>query len=367
MSIYCRLASPQVFLRALQAVSVSRDGWSTVVFTESHVILHVEGTDENITATCTLPKSLFAEYAVVETRFALHIPSLIDALLMLGPSVATASTRAVLAYPADDAKLLVELTPTDRLVGIGGTGGCAAGISSMSSDWSVGGNRMLQSLLVTQNVRDHLLDLRFSEGALLAQVTLQGDTVRDLIADITAAQCTEVSIRIDPKLGVVLRGEGGPYGEVEARVHANFEGMWSLSCEQSADTRVYTHHLALACCVKGGAGSGASSGGGSGASGSVGGRLRGTGGGGSGTSAWNGRLSNTDCMPMGLAALTSVAGSSGSGGVAAVSSLFGGFERLTLQINALRQLSVLHTQRDHESKVSVNVVVMPLASLYDVL
>ncbi|GET88104.1 hypothetical protein, conserved [Leishmania tarentolae] len=362
MSIYCRLASPPVFLRALHTVSVSRDGWATVVFTDSHVVLHVEGADENMTATCTLPKNVFAEYAVVETRFALHIPTLIDALLMLGPSVATASTRAVLAYPTDDAKLLVELTPTDR-AGSGCTaGGFSGGVPLTQSDLGVGGSRMLQSLLVTRNVRDHLLDLRFSEAALLAQVTLQGDTVRDLIADVTAAQCTEVSIRIDPKLGVILRGEGGPYGEVEAHVHGTSEALLSLSREQSASTRVYTHHLALACGGRGGVGGGGSSGGGSGAGGTSGGRLRGTGAG-----MRDGRLSNTDYILMGLAASIAGASSSGGGGGAAVGTLFGGFERLTLQINAQRQLSVLHTQRDHELKVFVTVVVMPLSSVYDVL
>ncbi|CAJ1988335.1 Cell cycle checkpoint protein RAD1-like [Leishmania donovani] len=362
MSIYCRLASPPVFLRALHTVSVSRDGWATVVFTDSHVVLHVEGTDENMTATCTLPKNLFAEYAVVETRFALHIPTLIDALLMLGPSVATASTRAVLAYPTDDAKLLVELTPTDRVAGGGSCGGFSGGGPLTQSDLGVGGSRMLQSLLVTRNVRDHLLDLRFSESALLAQVTLQGDTVRDLIADVTAAQCAEVSIRIDPKLGVILRGEGGPYGEVEAHVHATSEALLSLSREQFASTRVYTHHLALACGARGGTGGGGSSGGSAGAGGTGGGRLRGT-----GASVRDGRLSNADYILMGLAASAAGAGSSGGGGGAAVGTLFGGFERLTLQINAQRQLSVLHTQRDHELKVFVTVVVMPLSSVYDML
>ncbi|KAG5479965.1 hypothetical protein LSCM1_06384 [Leishmania martiniquensis] len=365
MSIYCRIASPQVFLRALYTVSVSRDGWATVVFTDSHVVLHVEGTDENMTATCTLPKHLFAEYAVVEARFALHIPTLIDALLMLGPSVATASTRAVLAYPTDDAKLLVELTPTDRFSGGGSAGGLAGGGPPLQADLDVGGARVLQSLLVTRNVRDHLLDLRFSEAALLAQVTLQGDTVRDLIADLTAAQCSEVSIHIDPKLGVILRGEGGPFGEVEAHVHASSEALLSLSREQSASTRVYTHHLALACGTRGGTASGGGGGSISSAGGGGGGCLRGTGAAGGSFSGRDGRLSNADYILMGLAASAVGAGSSGGG--AAVGALFGGFERLTLQINAQRQLSVLHTQRDHELRVSVTVVVMPLSSLCDML
>ncbi|KAK7202191.1 Cell cycle checkpoint protein RAD1-like [Novymonas esmeraldas] len=362
MSVYCRLASPPVFLRALHTVAVSRDGWATVAFTDSHVVLHVEGTDENMTATCTMPKSLFAEYAVVETRFAVHIPTLIDALLMLGPSVATASMRAVLAYPADDAKLLVELTPTERSAG----GAFTGGVVTTQAEPSRGGARMLQSLLVTRNVRDHLLDLRFAQTPLLAQVTLQGDMVRELIADVAAAQCSEVSIRIDAKLGVVLRGEGGPYGQVESHIHADSEALLSLSRERSAETRVYSHHLALACGARGAAGgAGASSGATGGAGAGGGGRMRGGVAGGGG-GARDGRLSSAEYMLMGLST-SSASGAGGAGGGAAAGALFGGFERLTLQINAQRQLSVLHTQRDHELKVSVAVVVLPLSSVYDLL
>jgi cell cycle checkpoint protein len=357
MSVYCRIAAPTVFMRALHTVAISRDGWATVVFTDSHVVLHVEGIDENMTATCTLPKSLFAEYAVVETRFSLHIPTLMDALLMLGPTVLAASTRTVLAFPTEDAKLLVELTPSDRLLSSYGYTGRTAGAES-----DVGfGQRILQSLLVTRNVREHVLDLRFAEATLLAQVTLQGDTLRDIITDLNAAQCTEVALRVDPKDGVLLHGTGGPYGDVSAHIEANSDVIFSLSREQSGETRVYTHHLALACGVRG---SGSGGGGGSGSGGSSGaGRSRATAnntggmGSGGGFSSRDGRLSNADYLLMGLAA-------SGTGGA---STLFGGFERLTLQINAQRQLSVLHTQREHEQKVAVTVVVMPLCSVYDIL
>ncbi|KPA75376.1 hypothetical protein ABB37_08655 [Leptomonas pyrrhocoris] len=353
MSVYCRIASPTVLLRALHTVAVSRDGWATVVFTDSHVVLHVEGTDENMTATCTLPKALFAEYAVVDTRFAVHIPTLIDALLMLGPAVLTASTRAVLAYPTEDAKLLVELTPSARLSCSYPASGGAAEVDAQMAV----GQRILQSLLVTRNVKDHVLDLRFAEATLLAQVTLQGDVLRELIADVTAAQCTEVALRVDPKQGLLMRGEGGPFGEVTARIAANSDVVLALSREQAGETRVYAHHLALACGVRGlGSGSGLNAGG----------NARGRGGPtpntAAGFSARDGRLSNADFILMGLAA----AGGSGGGGGGAAT-LFGGFERLTLQINAQRQLSVLHTQREHEQKVAVTVVVMPLCSVYDVL
>lgn len=361
MSVYCRIGSPTVLLRALHTVAVSRDGWATVVFTDSHVVLHVEGTDENMTATCTLPKSLFAEYAVVESRFSLHIPTLMDALLMLGPAVLTSSTRAVLAYPTEDAKLLVELTPSDRL----STSYVMPGrrvADVQEEEASVGlGQRVLQSLLVTRNVREDVLDLRFAEASLLAQITLQGDAIRDLISDLTAAQCTEVSLRVDSRHGLSLRGKGAPFGEVSAHIAANSDVVLSLSREQAGETQVYTHHFALACGVRG-----FSSGSGAGSSG-IG---RGRGGfnannnnnssGGGGFSCRDGRLSSTDYILMGLSASS---GSSSSG----AATLFGGFERLTLQINAQRQLSVLHTQREHEQKVAVTVVVMPLCNIYDVL
>ncbi|KPI84952.1 hypothetical protein ABL78_5995 [Leptomonas seymouri] len=349
MSVYCRIASPAVFLRALHTVSVSRDGWATVVFIDSHVVLHVEGTDDNMTATCTLPKTLFAEYAVVETRFSLHIPTLIDALLMLGPAVLTASTRAVLAYPTEDARLLVELTPSDCP-----SVSYTAVASSTAYDAQLGtGQRILQSLLVTRSVKDQVLDLRFAEATLLAQVTLQGDAMRDLIADLTAAQCTEASIRVDPTHGLSLRGQGGPFGEVFAHIGAHSDAVLALSRDQAGETRVYTHHLALACGLRG-----AGSGGSTGPSGNSRGRGGPNASAGGGFSARDGRLSTADGILMGLAA-------SGVGGSGAAT-VFGGFERLTLQINSRRQLSVLHTQREHEQKAAVTVVVMPLCSVYDI-
>lgn len=357
MSVYCRIASPVLFLRALHTVSVSRDGWATVVFTDSHVVVHVEGTDENMTATSTLPKSLFAEYAVVETRFCLHIPTLIDALLMLGPVVLTASTRAVLAYPTEDAKLLVELTPSDHL-------SSSYGMQQQGGARDIGlGQRILQSLLVTRNVRDHVLDLHFTDAPLLAQVTLQGDVLRELIADLIAAQCTEVMIGVDPKLGLSLRGGGGPYGQVAMQIAAASDAILSLSREHVAETRVYAHHFALACGVRG---SGSGGGGGSGAGGGGRGLRGGAGIGGAGLGgARDGRMSNADTILMGLSSMG--VGGGGGGGAAGASTPFGGFDRLTLQLNAQRQLSVLHTQREHEHKVAVTVVVMPLCSVYDTL
>lgn len=337
MSVYCRIAYPPLFLRALHAVSISRDGWAAVVFTDAGVVLHVEGTDGNMTATCTLPKGLFAEYAVIEARFALHLPTLMEAFLLLGPAIASPFIRAVLAYQAEDASVLVELAQTDD--GDGDIAGRAEGCT-----------RTLQSRLHTTNVKEHLLDLRFTDVAVVAQVTILGATLRDFIADLAAAQCVEVAIDIDPKHGVVLRGEGGPFGQVRMQVDPASDTLFSLSHERPASTRVSVHHLASACGTRSAVAGGG--GGGGVAAGSRGRPFAGPFGGSVG--------GGSDAVLLGLAG-TAVAG----GATAGISAFFKGFDRLTLQINEYRQLSVKHVQRDHDAKVTVTVVVMPLSSFLD--
>lgn len=54
---------------------------------------------------------------------------------------------------------------------------------------------------------------------------------------------------------------------------------------------------------------------------------------------------------------------SGAGSGNPLASLFSGFEKVTLQINAQRQLSITHVQQENDIKVSVAIVVQPLYSL----
>ncbi|ORC89048.1 cell cycle checkpoint protein [Trypanosoma theileri] len=307
MSVYCRVAHPHLLLKALAVLTITKDSWATVAFSDNVVVLHVEGSDQSITATATLPTALFSEYSATDARFMVHLASLRDALLLGGPALLSTVTlaRIVLAYPMGDAKLLVELTD---------------------------GDCVLQSTLVTRPVKDHLLDLHFGNARVVNKLTLLGDVARDVIEDLVVAQCPQVVVVLDPQEGVTLRGEGGPYGAVTVQMRRNAEVILSTLAEgKHAQTRVLRSHLALACGVRAG-----------------GKLLRMTG-------------SNNDHL-LGNIGLFSSSGGGGGGGQQPT---FGGFERLLFQINEERQLSVVHTTRDHDIAVTVNVVVSPLCDLYD--
>lgn len=59
------------------------------------------------------------------------------------------------------------------------------------------------------------------------------------------------------------------------------------------------------------------------------------------------------------------AGALSGAGSNPLASLFGGFEKVTLQINAQKQLSITHVQQENDIKVSVAIIVQPLYSLED--
>ncbi|EAN96960.1 putative Cell cycle checkpoint protein RAD1-like [Trypanosoma cruzi] len=300
MSVYCRVAQPHILLKALAALTIAKDSWVTVAFTEGVVVLHVEGKDQSITATARLPKALFSEYSAKDVRFAVHLVTLRDALLLGGPALLApvVLARVVLAYPMGDARLLVELTDGD----------CT-----------------LQSTLATRPVQERLLDLRFGETSVANQMVLLGDVARDAIEDLVAAQCPHAVVVLDPRSGVTLRGEGGPYGAVTVQLQRSSEAILSALDEGThAHTRVLRSHLALACGVR------------------PGGKL------------WRASGAVADVAP----------GMQGTSGGAAQPT-FGGFERLLFQVNEARQLSVVHMPRDHDVPVTVTVTVSPAHGLYD--
>ncbi|RNF23169.1 cell cycle checkpoint protein [Trypanosoma conorhini] len=300
MSVCCRVAQPHLLLKALAVLTMAKDSWATVAFTESVVVLHVEGTDQSITATATLPQALFAEYSAKDARFSVHLVTLRDALLLGGPALLAPGglARVVLAYPMDDARLLVELTD---------------------------GDRTLQSTLVTRPVKERLLDLRFGEARVTNEMALLGDAARDAIEDLVAAQCPQAVVVLDPKDGVTLRGEGGPYGAVTVQLQRSSEVVLSaLGGGTRARTRVLRSHLALACGVRPGA------------------------------KLWRAAGAVADSAP----------GLQGAS-CGAAQPTFGGFERLLFQLNEERQLSVVHVPRDQGVPVTVTVVVSPLCDLYD--
>ncbi|ESL08098.1 hypothetical protein TRSC58_04206 [Trypanosoma rangeli SC58] len=226
MSVYCRVAQPHLLLKALAVLTMAKDSWVTVAFAESLVVLHVEGTDQSITATATLPKALFSEYSAKNVCFSVHLATLRDALLLGGPALLApvGLARIVLAYPMSDARLLVELTDGD----------CT-----------------LQSTLATRPVKERLLDLRFGEAHVTNQMVLLGDAARDAIEDLVVAQCPHAVVVLDPDIGVTLRGEGGPYGAVTVQLRRSSEVILSaLEGGTRAHTRVLRSHLALACGVR---------------------------------------------------------------------------------------------------------------------
>ncbi|PWV03755.1 putative Cell cycle checkpoint protein RAD1-like [Trypanosoma cruzi] len=225
MSVYCRVAQPHILLKALAALTIAKDSWVTVAFTEGVVVLHVEGKDQSITATARLPKALFSEYSAKDVRFAVHLVTLRDALLLGGPALLApvVLARVVLAYPMGDARLLVELTDGD----------CT-----------------LQSTLATRPVQERLLDLRFGETSVANQMVLLGDVARDAIEDLVAAQCPHAVVVLDPRSGVTLRGEGGPYGAVTVQLQRSSEAI--LSALDEGHARAHPCPPVASCaCVRG--------------------------------------------------------------------------------------------------------------------
>ncbi|EPY34110.1 cell cycle checkpoint protein [Angomonas deanei] len=301
MSVFCSVANVPLFLKALSVLVISKDGFATVIFTPDAMILHVGGKNESMTATAVLPRAVFADYSVSEVRFATHIPTLIDAVT-LGSVFATgvSGTPLTLSYSPAHCKLVVQ-------TGKDGESG-----------------RSVQSKLNTKPTSDSLLDLHFRDYLMDVQASLRGDVIREAINDIGAAQCVETTLTISPTDGVILKGTGSPYGEVEIHLERNGEAMFSVEGTKRSSTRVHTEHLSLACRA------GKST-------------VR-------GKTSFGGAAGRDDYL------FNTAAGAAPAG----TTSFGSGFERVTLQINEQKQLSVIHSQRDNDEKVVVSVVVLPL-------
>lgn len=321
MSFYCRVANPPILLKTLSAISLDRDSWSTVIFTDTAVVMLVEGNDRTATASGMIPKEVFEEYVVSDTRFTVHLASFVDALLLLGVATLTApSTRVTIMFPTSDAKLLVELSEHSEV--------CPERPMGRALGSVPGEGRTLQSRLVTRPFKDSILDLHFRDSLIEGQAMVLGSPLRDVIQDLMVASCTETVVSISPQQGVQLIGEHGRYGEVDILLQRRSEVVLSIDDTRGAErvgrTRVSTAKLAQACGLRtGAAGGGTARGGGR------------AGGGGGVEAMW---------------------GSAGGGGIPGSS---GGFERLLLQINAERQLSVMHMPRDDDVKVVATVVLSP--------
>ncbi|KAG8345914.1 putative Cell cycle checkpoint protein RAD1 like [Trypanosoma vivax] len=304
MSVCCRVAHPHLLLKALAVLTITKNAWVTMEFTETNVSLHVEGVDQSATAAAVIHKVLFSEYVASPVRFTVHLGMLRNALLMGGQNLSTSLgyMNTMLVYPKSDAKLLVELED---------------------------GNVAFRSMLATRPVRESPLDLRFTHARVINQMTMRGDVTRDAIEDLITAQCTRAVVILDPEDGVTLRGEDSPFGTVTVHIPRDADAILSSRSDNvRAQTRVVQSHLALACGVY------------------------------PGNKLWR----STPSSSTGADSLLSMGNGIGGGipqpGV-------GGFEHLIFQINERRQLSVLHLPRDPSVTVAVTMVVSPLCDVFD--
>ncbi|CBH08851.1 hypothetical protein, conserved [Trypanosoma brucei gambiense DAL972] len=304
MSVQCQVAHPYLLLKSLSLLTISKDAWAEVEFTESSVTLDVEGAGQSATATAVLPTSIFSQYTTTGVRFAVHLGMFRNALLLGGPSQlnSMSTSRVVLSYPTKEARLLVELSD---------------------------GKITLRSKLITQRPKEYPLDLQFSHARVLNQVTLPGDAARAAIEDLVTAQCSHAVVTLDPREGVLFRGEGGPYGSALIKIPLNSDVISSIfDGDERVETHVLQSHLVLVCGVRSG-----------------------------GKQRRNTLVPANDFL-MGP-------NSNGGGGYGQQQAAVGGFERLMLQINEARQLSVVHMLRERDIPVTVTLVVSPIYNLHD--
>jgi cell cycle checkpoint protein len=306
MSVHCRLSSSSTLLRVLHTLSICRDTWSSCVFTRDVLIFHTAGDDQASTASATIPRSMFAEYIVSSDapRFMVHVQSLVDALLMGGSALLhSTAAKFILAFPTGDGRLLVELEDPRRTI---------------------------RSTLSTRPVKERLLDMRFGDALSVNRITIRGDAVMEILGDISAFQADTVQLAFTPThLRIV--GLDSPLGTTEITIGKKHDAVLGFDVgDTSLLPKFHSKHLMRACGLgpRGGSGSG-------------GGSNRGHG--------------------------MYVAGDAGGTGgfLTSAGEASSGFERLTLMINAERQLCVMHQGLDHSIPAMVNVVISSVCELED--
>lgn len=226
--IHCTLPNASLFLKVLQTVSIARESWTSCIFTRDVLVLHTAGDDQSSTATATVPKSLFGEYAVAgECRFMVHVNALTDALLIGGPQALYSTAVSFrMSFPTSDGgRLLVELDDSK---------GC----------------RCLQSKIVTRPVKERLLDLRFSESLITNRVTLRGDAVVELLHDLTGFQAAQTRFEFSPTHFKLIGLESSFGSCLEIAVPKTSDVVIGLEVgDVTVKPKYHTHHLAAACGV----------------------------------------------------------------------------------------------------------------------
>jgi cell cycle checkpoint protein len=297
MSVHCRLSNTSLMLRVLSTLSIGKDSWSSCVFTRDVLVFHTAGDDQASTASATIPRAMFSEYVVSSDvpRFMVHVQSLLDALLMGGSGLLHSTTaKFVIAYPTGDGRLLVELEDSRRTI---------------------------QSTLSTRPVKDRLLDMRFSDALAVNRITVRGDALLELLADISAFQADTVRIAFTPThLRIV--GLDSPLGTADITIGKKHDAVLGFDVgDTTICPKYHAVHLLRACGAHRSAGRSA-------------------------------QASGAGCD----------AGALGFGGSGDCTN---GFERLTIVINAERQLCVMHQGLDHSIPALVNIVISSACELED--
>lgn len=219
--LQCQLVHVQPLLKALCCLNFGRDPWVTIVFTQERTVLHTASDDQSMTATATVPNSVFSAYECPEsTRVMVSTPNIIDAVTMMsGASMGGSGVKVLLAYPTSDDRFLVEAVEDDR--------------SSRTA-------------LLVRAVKERLLDLRFRDALVTNRVMIKGDVLRDMVADLLAFQCENVALVLTAKkLGLV--GLRSPHGNATIEIEREAEGVLHFEVsDESVQPRYHISHLALA-------------------------------------------------------------------------------------------------------------------------
>lgn len=287
---------------ALSLLMIGADTWVTFIFrSDGSTVLHAEGSDHNSTFTAVISKNLFSHYEFTSQeniRFQVHLATLYRSLLLLGAEVLSArsASRVSLQYSHVHEALTISMVDGEPP-----RGGEAAILS--------GSKRSIESVIRPRPLPPLLLDLRFDDALVEAEVLMDARTLRDCIQDFMQAGCPAVTLTIHSDDSVALSGSG-PDVEITEECVGEREDQPGIAMDStllgkrhrlSAKTTVSTTHLAVA----------------------------------------------VGCKRVGW----------GSGGLTA-------FERIQLRINAVHQLSITHIRRSSSAHITVSVAIMPrLASI----
>lgn len=194
-------------LRALTLMTPSKgDPWVAIAFTASHMIVHHATDDMSTTATATIPKEIFTEFAATtDCRFMLCLSNLTSSLQLCTP-YCTASVALMFAFPTADGKCVLEVCTPEATV---------------------------RTLMLTRPVKDRLLDLRFHDALCPNRMSLRGDVLKEAVNDVAAMTPDHVQVSFSNAAACIM-GSGGIFGAVTVEISRNADGV--INFESGDDT-----------------------------------------------------------------------------------------------------------------------------------